>query len=432
MANTIELQESESEKVEVKIGDKTIKLPVHTGTYQEKGIDISKLRAQSGYITLDVGFKNTGSTQSTITFIDGEQGILQHRGYPIEELAGKASFEEVIYLLLHDDLPNEAQLSELKARLEQYARPEAGVRDILNALPDDTHPMGMMCVLLSSLSGFYPHLMDSWSDQAKREEAMYRLLGQMPALVAYIYRRKAGLPYIDPRPELGYVANFLNMMFGEAKEEIVEALDTLLILHADHEQNCSASTVRFVGSSHVNLFAAISAGNAALWGPLHGGANQKVLEMLEAIKADGGDTSKYIAKAKDKSDPFRLMGFGHRVYKNYAPRAKVIKKYTDKVLDMLNMDDPILDIAKGLEQAALQDEYFVARKLFPNVDFYSGIIYRALGIPVEMFTVMFALGRLPGWIAQWQEMRQNGEPIGRPRQIYTGHSTRKYVPLNER
>ncbi len=432
MSKLKEIQNSETEKVEVHIGGNTIDLSVTTGTYQEKGMDITKLRGQTGYVTLDPGFKNTGSTQSTITFIDGEKGILQHRGYSIEDLAQKASFTEVIYLLLNEELPTQDQLNELEQKLSDYLVVDPRIKHILDALPDETHPMGMMNILFSSLSGFYPQSLDSWSSEDVREETILRLLALMPALVAFIYRRYAKLPYIDADPSLGYVQNFLQMMFGQVNEEIAESLDTLLILHADHEQNCSASTVRFVGSSHVNLFAAITAGNSALWGPLHGGANQKVLEMLAAIKNDGGDTSKYILKAKDKSDPFRLMGFGHRVYKNYDPRAKVIKSYTDKVLDLLNIEDPILDIAKGLEKAALEDDYFVARKLFPNVDFYSGIIYRALGIPVDMFTVMFALGRLPGWIAQWAEMRTNKEPIGRPRQIYIGQGQRAYVPIEKR
>lgn len=432
MSELTETKTSETEKLELKINEKVVELPVVIGTYAEKGIDISKLRGQSGYVTLDTGFKNTGSTESTITFIDGEKGILQHRGYSIEELAEHASFTEVIYLLLKEELPTSTQLADLESKLKSLRKVDDRIKDILNALPDETHPMGMMSALLASLSGFYPQAIDSWSSEEVREETILRLLALMPSLVAYIYRRSSGQPYIDANPELGYVENFLHMMFGEVNEDIAESLDTLLILHADHEQNCSASTVRFVGSSHVNLFAAISAGNSALWGPLHGGANQAVLEMLESIQNDGGGTEKYIAKAKDKSDPFRLMGFGHRVYKNYDPRARVIKKYTDKVLELLNVEDSILDIAKGLEKAALEDEYFVKRKLFPNVDFYSGITYRALGIPVNMFTVMFALGRLPGWIAQWQEMRSNKEPIGRPRQIYTGQSTRAYVPIENR
>jgi len=428
MAETTELNET----VEVKIGDKPYALPVLTGVYNEKAIDISKLRGQSGYITLDVGFKNTGSTQSSITFIDGANGILEHRGYRIEELADDSTFLEVVHLLLKGELPTQAELDAFKSELVALQELPEGIKAILDALPDETHPMGMLGVILNTLSGFFPEAADSWSDEEVRWRTIYRALALMPSIAAYIYRRKAGLPYIAADPSLGYVENFLNMMFGKVDAKVAEALDTLLILHADHEQNCSASTVRFVGSSRVNLYAALGAGSNALWGPLHGGANQKVLEMLQSIQEDGGDADKYIGKAKDKEDPFRLMGFGHRVYKNYDPRAKVIKKYVDVVLEELKVEDPLVAIAKNLETSALADEYFAARKLFPNVDFYSGIIYRAMGIPVDMFTVMFALGRLPGWVSQWMEMRTNEEPIGRPRQVYTGVKTRSYVPIENR
>ncbi|MEL6674208.1 MAG: citrate synthase [Bacteroidota bacterium] len=428
MPDTTELHDS----VDWTFDGESVSLPVTTGTYGEKGIEIAKLRAQTKYVTLDTGFKNTGSTKSSITFIDGENGVLQHRGYPIEQLAEHADFLEVVHLLLKGELPNQSELDAFKASLNAEAGLPEGIKAMLDAMPGTTHPMGMLSSLLSALSGFYPGSLDSWTDEEMRWKTMYRLLANMPQLVAFIYRRSQNLPYIEPDQSLGYVENFLHMMFGKVDPEVAEAFDTLLILHADHEQNCSASTVRFVGSSHVNLYAAIAAGNNALWGPLHGGANQKVLEMLEAIKADGGDTQKYLDKAKDKSDSFRLMGFGHRVYKNYDPRARVIKKYADKVLEILNVEDPVLDIAKGLEKAAVEDEYFASRKLFPNVDFYSGIIYRVLGIPVEMFTVMFALGRLPGWISQWMEMRTNREPIGRPRQIYTGAASRDFVPIDQR
>ena len=421
-----------NETVSISIQGNSNDFDVITGTYDEKGINISKLRGKTKYVTLDVGYKNTGSTASTITFIDGEKGILEHRGYPIEQLAEHASFLEVVYLLLKEKLPTQAELDQFAAELKDSMDMPDGVKALLNALPSSTHPMGMLSAVLSALSGFFPGSLDTWTNETIRWKSIHRLLANMPTLTAFIYRRSQGLDYIDPDPKLDYVSNFLYMMFGKVDADTAEALDTLLILHADHEQNCSASTVRFVGSSHVNLYAAIAAGNNALWGPLHGGANQKVLEMLEAIKSDDGNVDKYLGKAKDKEDPFRLMGFGHRVYKNYDPRAKVIKKYTDKVLDAMNVEDSILDIAIGLEKAALEDEYFAKRKLFPNVDFYSGIIYRALGIPVEMFTVMFALGRMPGWIAQWKEMRENGEPIGRPRQIYTGPSTRDYMPISER
>ncbi|MCB0836494.1 MAG: citrate synthase [Bacteroidetes bacterium] len=428
MPNTKEFDNT----VNIGIESSPLDLPVITGTYDEKGIDISKLLAKTGHVTLDIGFKNTGSTTSTITYIDGDKGVLEHRGYRIEDLASEASFLEVCFLLLKEHLPKRAELDEFVGSVQDYITPPAGIKAILDAMPDDTHPMGMLSAIFASLSGFYPESLDSWTSEEVRWRTIYRLLGHMPGICAYIHRRKANLEYIDPNPSLGYVENFLYMMSGKVDPVVADALDTLLILHADHEQNCSASTVRFVGSSQVNLFASISAGNSALWGPLHGGANQAVLEMLEAIKNDGGDTDKYLDKAKDKNDPFRLMGFGHRVYKNHDPRAKVIKRYADVVLDKLEVEDPVLSIAKGLERAALNDPYFSDRKLFPNVDFYSGIIYRALGIPVDMFTVMFALGRLPGWIAQWKEMREGNEPIGRPRQIYTGHDTRPYIPIGDR
>ena len=428
MADTTELHKS----ISLTIDDKEIDLPVVSGSYDERGLDISKLRGKTGYITLDPGFKNTGSTKSAITFIDGEAGILLHRGYPIEQLAEKADFPELIHLVLNEDLPTQEELGGLTKTLQEYYTVPDYIKTLLDALPQDSHPMGTLSTLLSSLTGAYPEALDSWNNEEVRWRTIYRLLGHMPTLVAYIYRRYKGLPYIDPDPSLGYVANFMYMISGEVNEEIVEAVDTLLILHTDHEQNCSASTVRLAGSSHVNLFAAIAAGNGALWGPLHGGANQAVLEMLDSIHADGGGTAKYLAKAKDKSDPFRLMGFGHRVYKNYDPRARVIKKYVKVVLDQLNISDPVLSIARSLEEEALQDAYFVDRKLFPNVDYYSGIIYKALDIPVDMFTVMFALGRLPGWIAQWKEMREEGAPIGRPRQIYTGERQREFVPIAER
>ncbi|MCI4670385.1 MAG: citrate synthase [Bacteroidia bacterium] len=421
-----------SETVSINIDGQSYELPVVTGTYEEKGIDITKLRSQTKYVTLDTGYKNTGATKSSITYIDGENGVLLHRGYPIEQLAEHAEFLEICYLLFIGELPNKEQLDNFKAEIKAHMGLPENVKHILNALPDETHPMGMLSTVLSAMTGFFPDSLDSWTDEKVRWASIYRLLANMPVLAAYIYRRQKKLDYIDPDPSLSYVGNFLNMTFGNQDEKVAEALDTLLILHADHEQNCSASTARFVGSSHVNLFAAIAAANNALWGPLHGGANQKVLEMLQGIQDDGGDVAKYINKAKDKADPFRLMGFGHRVYKNYDPRAKVIKKYVQVVLDQLNIDDPMVEIAKGLENAALEDEYFSSRKLFPNVDFYSGIIYRALGIPVNMFTVMFALGRLPGWMAQWKEMREGKEPIGRPRQIYTGYTKRDYIDIESR
>jgi citrate synthase len=414
------------------IGGQAHKLDVLEGTMGDKGILIPKLLGATGHVTLDIGYKNTGATTSAITYIDGINGVLMHRGYLIEDLAEKASFPEIMSLLLYGELPNKEQLTKFRSRLMAHTEVPQNIKTVLNAMPQTAHPMAMMTTALAALSGCYSDLSNSWANEETRWETIYRLLGHMPTITAYVHRRNAGLPYIDPKPGLSYVENFLHMMFGEVDPDVAEAIDTLLILHADHEQNCSASSVRLVGSSQVNLFAAVAAGSAALWGPLHGGANQKVVEMLANIIADGGDTEKYIAKAKDKEDPFRLMGFGHRVYKNLDPRAKVIKAYADKVLNALDVDDPALPIAKRLEQAALEDEYFAARKLFPNVDFYSGLIYKALNIPVDMFTVMFALGRLPGWIAQWKEMREDSQPIGRPRQIYIGKPQRDFVPLEER
>lgn len=412
-------------------------LPVVQGSENELAIDIKNLRSQSGMITLDPGYKNTGSCESAITFLDGEQGILRYRGYAIEDLAEKASFLEVVYLLIWGELPTKSQLDKFHKDVVQESIVDEDMKKILDGFPKSAHPMGVLSSLTSALIAFNPRFVNVSSDE-EMYEAIVRIVAKFPVLVAWTLRKRKGLPLDYGDDTLGYVENIHKMMFkkpsGEYKKNdiIIDALDKLLILHADHEQNCSTSTVRIVGSSHAGLFASLSAGISALWGPLHGGANQAVLEMLEAIQADGGDTKKYMAKAKDKNDPFRLMGFGHRVYKNFDPRAKIIKKAADDVLADLGIDDPILAIAKGLEQEALQDEYFVSRNLYPNVDFYSGIIYRALGIPTEMFTVMFALGRLPGWIAQWREMRLNQEPIGRPRQVYVGETLRSFTPIENR
>ncbi|QAA81542.1 citrate synthase [Aequorivita sp. H23M31] len=422
----------------LELDGKKYELPVVEGTENELGIDIKNLRSETnGVVTLDPGYKNTGACESAITFLDGEKGILRYRGYAIEELAEKANFLEVCYLLIFGELPTKDQLTKFHNDIKAQSQVDEDVKKILDGFPKSAHPMGVLSSLTSALVAFNPSSVnvDSEEDMYK---AIVKILAKFPVLAAWTYRKRMGLPLDYGGESLGYVENFLKMMFrkpnGEYKtnETILEALDKLLILHADHEQNCSTSTVRIVGSSHAGLFISISAGIAALWGPLHGGANQAVIEMLEAIKEDGGDTKKYMAKAKDKDDPFRLMGFGHRVYKNFDPRAKIIKKAADSVLETLGMDDDVLDIAKALEKEALEDKYFVDRKLYPNVDFYSGIIYRALGIPVEMFTPMFALGRLPGWIAQWREMRLNKEPIGRPRQIYIGETLRKFVPVEER
>ncbi|MGB5370546.1 MAG: citrate synthase [Flavobacteriaceae bacterium] len=412
--------------------------PVIKGTEDESAIDIKNLRSVTkGLITLDPGYKNTGSCESAITFLDGEKGILRYRGYAIEELAEKADFLEVAYLLIFGELPNKEKLEAFHKDIKNESTVDEEMKKILDGFPKSAHPMGVLSSLTSALIAFNPISVNVSSEKAMYH-AIVRILAKFPVLVAWTLRKKKGLPLDYGDDSLGYVENIHKMMFKKPNQEykknknVIEALDKLLILHADHEQNCSTSTVRIVGSSHAGLFASLSAGISALWGPLHGGANQAVLEMLEAIEADGGDTKKYMAKAKDKDDPFRLMGFGHRVYKNFDPRAKIIKKAADEVLDELGIDDPILDIAKGLEKEALEDPYFVERKLYPNVDFYSGIIYRALGIPTDMFTVMFALGRLPGWIAQWREMRLNNEPIGRPRQIYTGENLRPYVDLSLR
>lgn len=420
------------------IGGKKFELPLVEGTENELGIDIKNLRGNTGgVVTLDPGYKNTGACESEITFLDGEKGVLRYRGYAIEELAEKAHFLEVCYLLIFGELPTSEQLNKFHADIKAQSHVDEDVKKILDGFPKSAHPMGVLSSLTSALVAFNPSSVnvDSEEDMYK---AIVKILGKFPVLTAWTYRKRMGLPLDYGGDSLGYVDNFIKMMFKKPSAEyttneiVLEALDKLLILHADHEQNCSTSTVRIVGSSHAGLFISISAGIAALWGPLHGGANQAVIEMLEAIKEDGGDTKKFMAKAKDKNDPFRLMGFGHRVYKNFDPRAKIIKKAADDVLDNLGIDDEILDIAKALEKEALEDPYFVERKLYPNVDFYSGIIYRALGIPVEMFTPMFALGRLPGWIAQWREMRLNKEPIGRPRQIYVGKTLREFVAVEDR
>lgn len=427
-----------SENAKIEIDGKSYEFPVFKGTENEKAIDISRFRGVSdGVITIDPGFKNTGSCISEITFLDGEKGILRYRGYSIEDLAEKADFLEVAYLLIFGELPNTETLEKFHADIKKESIVDDDIKKILDAFPKSAHPMGVLSSLTSALTAFSPS-----SVNVNSEEEMYksivRILGKFPVLVAWTMRKKQGLPLDYGDNKLGYVENLIKMMFKRPNEDyehnsiVIDAMDKLLILHADHEQNCSTSTVRIVGSSHAGLFASIASGISALWGPLHGGANQAVLEMLEGIKEDGGDTNKYMAKAKDKNDPFRLMGFGHRVYKNFDPRAKIIKKAADEVLGDLGIDDPILNIAEGLEQEALKDQYFVDRKLYPNVDFYSGIIYRAMGIPTEMFTVMFALGRLPGWIAQWREMRLNKEPIGRPRQIYTGENLRPFVSVEKR
>ena len=424
-------------KVQLIYDDKTYEFPLVEGTEKELGIDIKSLRAQTGLVTLDPGFKNSGSCQSEITFLNGEKGELKYRGYSIEDLAAGADFLEVCYLLIFGVLPTREQLDKFQADIHKESLVDEDLKLILKSFPRSAHPMGALASLTSALTAFNPESVDVESEE-DMYNAIVTIMAKFPVLCAWTHRKVKGLPLNYSDSSLGYVDNIAQMMFRRPTEqyksnEIVNrALNKLLILHADHEQNCSTSTVRIVGSSHAGLYASVSAGISALWGPLHGGANQAVLEMLEAIDKDGGDTKKYMAKAKDKNDPFRLMGFGHRVYKNFDPRARIIKKSADEVLNELGINDPILDVAKGLEQEALVDSYFVDRKLYPNVDFYSGIIYRALGIPTEMFTVMFALGRLPGWIAQWREMRMNNEPIGRPRQIYTGQVNLPFKAIDER
>ena len=427
-----------SEIAKLKIGDNSYEFPLIEGSENELAIDIKTLRGVSnGVITIDPGYKNTGACKSAITFLNGEKGVLRYRGYSIEDLAEKADFLEVAFLLIFGELPTKDQLVKFHADIKDKAIVDDDVRKILDAFPKTAHPMGILSSLTSALTAFNPSSVNVDSDE-EMYQAIVKIMGKLPVLVSWAMRKINGLPLNYGSNSLGYVENVMSMMFSKPNEEytinpiVRDALNKLLILHADHEQNCSTSTVRIVGSSHAGLFASLSAGISALWGPLHGGANQAVLEMLEAIKEDGGDTKKYMAKAKDKSDPFRLMGFGHRVYKNFDPRAKIIKVAADQVLNDLGINDPILDVAKSLEKEALNDPYFVDRKLYPNVDFYSGIIYRAMGIPVEMFTVMFALGRLPGWIAQWREMRLGKEPIGRPRQIYTGETLRKFKAIQKR
>ncbi|MEK9620058.1 MAG: citrate synthase [Flavobacteriales bacterium] len=427
-----------SETVKLSIEDKIYELPVIEGSENEKAIDISKLRSQTGYITIDTGFKNTGSTTSSITFLDGEKGILKYRGYSIEELAEKSDFLEVSYLLIYGDLPTKIQYEDFRRNITNHTLIHEDMRIFLDAYPTKAHPMGILSAAVCTLSTFYPESQKQNRSSEAIDLTIQRLLAKLPTLAAWAYKNSIGHPVNYPKNKYNYCENFLQMMFAmpafeyEPDPVIVDALNKLLILHADHEQNCSASTVRIVGSSQANLYASISSGVSALWGPLHGGANQAVIGMLEKIMNDGGGLSKWIDKAKDKNDPFRLMGFGHRVYKNFDPRAKIIKKAADDVLEKLGIVDPVLDIAKELEEVALNDEYFQSRGLYPNVDFYSGIIYRALGIPTEMFTVMFAMGRLPGWIAQWKEMMEENQPIGRPRQIYTGEKERNYTSIENR
>jgi citrate synthase len=425
-------------KVKLSVNGQEYELPLLEGTEGEKAIDISGLRSQTGLITSDTGYKSTGSTKSAITFLDGENGILRYRGYPIEQLAENSTFLEVAFLLIYGNLPTKEQFDEFVSKITRHTLIHEDMKKFYEGYPAKAHPMGVLASMISALSTFYPEAQKSDLEPEEVDTTIRRLIAKISTIAAWSYKKSQGFPVMYPQNRLNYCDNFLNMMFALPTEDyevnpvVSKALDTLLILHADHEQNCSASTVRMAGSSHASLYAAISSGVCALWGPLHGGANQQVIEMLEQIKKEGSDVKKMVERAKDKSSSFRLMGFGHRVYKNFDPRAKIIKQACDDVLKELGSEDPLLDIAKSLEEVALSDNYFVDRNLYPNVDFYSGILYRAIGIPTEMFTVMFALGRLPGWIAQWKEMRDNNEPISRPRQIYVGHKKRDYVDLSDR
>ena len=415
----------------------SVELPVITGTEHEHAIDIGKLRPQTGYITMDPGYGNTGSCESKITFLDGEKGILRYRGIPIEQLAGKARFTEVAYLIIYGKLPNQQELDAFRDSLNHHALLHEDMKHFFSSFSGQAHPMAILSAMVASLSGYYSE--ESAVSGADPDVDAARLISKIRTLAAFSYKKSIGQPFIYPKDSLSYCANFLRMMFAVPSRDyepdpiVVDTLNLLLILHADHEQNCSTATVRTVASSHAGLYASVSAGILALWGPLHGGANQKVIEMLDRIRADGGDVSKFVNMAKDKNSGFRLMGFGHRVYKNFDPRATVIKNACDRVLDKLGIHDPILDLAKQLEEVALQDDYFIERKLYPNVDFYSGIIYRAIGIPVNMFTVMFALGRLPGWIGQWKELMEDPtHRITRPRQIYEGPAESDFIPIEER
>jgi len=427
-----------SEKVEIKIKDSTFEAPIVTGTENERAIDIASLRAKTGLVTLDPAFVNTASTKSAITFLDGEKGILRYRGIPIEQLAEKSKFVETAYLLIYGDLPTQSQLDHFSNLLTRHSLIHEDMKHFFDGFPSTAHPMAVLSSMVCSLSTYYPEEHDV-NDKEKMDVTIARLISKVRTIAAYAYKKSIGQPFVYPQNNLRYVANFMHMMFAvpsepyEVDPEVEAAMNLLFILHADHEQNCSTSTVRLVGSSRANLFASVAAGILALWGPLHGGANQEVIEMLEMIKADGGNVKKWVDLAKDKNSNFRLMGFGHRVYKNFDPRAKLIKAACDRVLNKLGVKDPLLDIAKQLEEAALKDDYFIERKLYPNVDFYSGIIYRALGFPTNMFTVLFAIGRLPGWIAHWKEMMEDPTTkIGRPRQIYTGPTERPYIPIEQR
>ena len=438
MSDPTSLDVRNVETARIVLGDREIEVPIVEGSEGERGLDISKLRASTGLITLDEGYVNTGSTRSAITFLNGEKGILRYRGYPIEQLAKQSDFVETAYLLIHGELPSRGEAEKFRSGIRDHTMIHEDLRSFYQGFPRDAHPMAILSSVVGALSTFYQDKMDV-HDPGHVDISVYRLLAKLPTIAAYSYKKSMGQPFVYPNNDLDYCENFLHMMFATPASEYLvdpdfaEALNLLLIVHADHEQNCSTSTVRMVGSSNANLFASISAGIGALWGPLHGGANEAVVNMLSSIVADGGDVKKYVQMAKDKSDGFRLMGFGHRVYKNFDPRATIIKASCDKLLKKLNLDDPLFHVAQELEEVALKDDYFIERKLYPNVDFYSGVIYRAMGIPVQMFTVLFAIGRLPGWIAHWREMHANPNfRINRPRQIYTGANERAFVPVSQR
>lgn len=438
MSTVVQPRAAEGEPAKLLVEGKEVELPVVIGSEGEKAVNIANLRRDCGYITLDDGYVNTGSTTSAITYLDGEQGILRYRGYPIEQLAEHCDFVEVSYLLIYGKLPNAEELASFRESIRQHTMLHEDMKAFYNGFPRDAHPMAILSSVVGALSTFYQDSLDT-RDPAQVTISIFRLMAKLPTIAAYSYKKSIGQPFNYPRNELGYCENFLQMMFAVPSEKyepdpvFVEALDLLLTCHADHEQNCSTSTVRMVGSSNANLFASVSAGICALWGPLHGGANEACINMLEQIVADGGNVKKYVTKAKDKTDGFRLMGFGHRVYKNFDPRATIIKAACDKLLQRLNLKEPLFEVAQELQEVALSDDYFKERKLYPNVDFYSGIIYRAMGLPTQMFTVLFAIGRLPGWIAHWWEMHQSGSPkIGRPRQIYTGPTERNVVSISGR
>lgn len=427
-----------SEPAKLTVGGKEIELAVIEGTENERAIDVSQLLKTTGHITMDEGYANTGATTSSITFLDGDLGVLRYRGYPIEVLAEHCDFVETSYLLMYGELPTAEQLETFRSAIRKHTMLHEDMRTFYNGFPRDAHPMAILSSVVGALSTFYQDALDP-HDPKQVEISIYRLLAKLPTIAAYSYKKSFGQPFIYPSNSLGYCENFLHMMFAVPSEtyvpdpDFVRALNLLLIVHADHEQNCSTSTVRMVGSSNANLFASISAGICALWGPLHGGANEACVNMLKKIADDGGNVKKYVDMAKDKSSNFRLMGFGHRVYKNYDPRATIIKSACDTLLAKLNLNDPLFEVAQKLEETALKDSYFVERKLYPNVDFYSGVIYRAMGIPIQMFTVLFAMGRLPGWIAHWVEMQNSPTTrINRPRQIYTGAPIRDFVPIEKR